>query len=195
MPTMRATVTVEEAIPYASRATDSTAAVDRGVTVSPKPAPNSASAPAADSIDVSAVQPAISTSPTIEAPSPTSVTMRSDRSRTANPDTSAPHRGREPEGAEREALLVGTAVQDAVHEHRAAHDRRREPVAGQRRHEGGRGERQVAEQPGVEERVPDAQAAQQRQRAGDGREAGQDQRGDHRVHHAAATPPPGCPAG
>ena len=92
MPTIRATVTVDEAAPYASTGTDSTAAVERGVTVSPNPAPNRASDSAAASIGVAGVQPAISTQrdgaartqPADASPA------RSGSSRTANPDSSAP---------------------------------------------------------------------------------------------------------
>src|SRR4051794_6814285 len=90
MPTIRATVTVEEAAPYDSTATAATAAVERGVTVSPNPAPNRASGAATPEMDVSCVQPAMSQSPTTDAPSPTSVTIRSESSRTAKPDRSAP---------------------------------------------------------------------------------------------------------
>ena len=63
--------------------------MDRGVTVRPNPAPNNASAAAALPTDVPGVQPAIISRPTIDAPSPTSVTTRSESTRTANPDTSA----------------------------------------------------------------------------------------------------------
>ena len=62
MPTIRATVTVEAAMPYSSRPTAATAAVERGVTVTPKPRPNTASATAADPTGVEVVQPDITTS-------------------------------------------------------------------------------------------------------------------------------------
>ena len=39
MPSIRATVTTAEAVPNARRPAASTAAVDRGVTVSPNPSP------------------------------------------------------------------------------------------------------------------------------------------------------------
>jgi hypothetical protein len=42
MPIIRATVTVADAAPNAARPADSTAAVDLGVTVNPKPMPNNA---------------------------------------------------------------------------------------------------------------------------------------------------------
>ena len=87
---MRATVTVDAAIPYASRPTAATAAVERGVTVAPKPIPNTASETAAAPIGVSIVQPDITTSATTDAARPASVTSRSDRTRTMNPDARAP---------------------------------------------------------------------------------------------------------
>ena len=43
MPIIRATVTTDDAAPKARRPTASTAAVERGVTVSPNPSPNAAS--------------------------------------------------------------------------------------------------------------------------------------------------------
>ena len=134
MPTIRATVTVDEAMPYGSRATASTAAVERGVTVSPKPAPNTASAAAADPIGRRG-RPARHHDERARSrpPARCSVTRRSDRIRTTNPDTSAPTAVAAGERAERQALLVGPAVEHAVDEHRAADDRRREAVARQRR--------------------------------------------------------------
>ena len=56
MPSMRATVTLADAIPNARSPSASTAAAERGVTVSPKPTPNSASHAAASPIDVTGVQ-------------------------------------------------------------------------------------------------------------------------------------------
>src|SRR5215203_6812180 len=70
IPTIRATVTVDDATPYASRATDATAAVERGVTVSPNPAPNTAIARAASSTVVAGVHADITTSDAIEAARP-----------------------------------------------------------------------------------------------------------------------------
>jgi len=90
MPTMRATVTVADACPNAARPTASTAAVDRGVTVSPKPKPNSASPAAAVSMAVTGVQAAMRARAAADAPRPTTVTRRRGRMRTAKPDTSAP---------------------------------------------------------------------------------------------------------
>src|SRR5829696_1102160 len=90
MPTMRATVTVEDATPYASRPTASTAAVERGVTVSPNPAPKMPSASAASSTDVWDVQRAIATRAPIDAARPTIVTILKLRTRTAKPDRRAP---------------------------------------------------------------------------------------------------------
>ena len=90
--------------------------------------------------------------------SPTSVTSRSDSTRSANPETSAPTAVAAGERAEREALLVGAAVEHAVDEDGAADDRGRERVAGEQRDEGRGRERQDPEQPRVEERVGAAQA-------------------------------------
>src|SRR5829696_4709240 len=90
MPTMRATVTVEDATPYASRPTASTAAVERGVTVSPNPAPKMPSASAASSTDVTDVQRAIATRAPIDAARPAIVTILKLRTRTAKPDRRAP---------------------------------------------------------------------------------------------------------
>ena len=73
-----------------------------------------------------------------------------------------PDRRRTRERPEREPLLVGTAVEDAIDEHRAAHDGRREAVAGQRRDERRGRERRAAEQPRIDERVLDAEAADDR---------------------------------
>src|SRR4029079_621717 len=90
MPTIRATVTVEAAMPYSSRPTAATAAVERGVTVAPQPRPNTAQRAAADPTGVEVVQRDIATSAPAEATSPMTVTRRSDRIRTMNPDASAP---------------------------------------------------------------------------------------------------------
>ena len=72
--------------------------------------------------------------------SPTSVTRRSDRTRTARPESERAEGGRAGKGAEGEPLLVGSAVEDPVDEDRPADDRRRERVAGQQRDERGGGE-------------------------------------------------------
>ena len=69
-----------------------------------------------------------------------------------------PDRGRAGQRPEREALLVRTAVQDPVDEHRATDDRGRERVARQQGHERGRRERHAPEEARVEERVLGAQA-------------------------------------
>src|SRR3954466_14458304 len=90
MPTIRATVTVEDAVPYDSTGTAETAAVDLGVTVRPNPAPNRARGSAAPAMVVSGVQAAMIHSPAIDATRPAIVTRRSDSSRTANPESSAP---------------------------------------------------------------------------------------------------------
>ena len=56
MPSIRATVTTDEAAPKAAWPAASTAAVERGVTDSPNPRPNVASASAASPMVVDAVQ-------------------------------------------------------------------------------------------------------------------------------------------
>ena len=90
MPIMRETVTTAEATPNGRRPADSTAAVERGVTVSPKPKPKTPSARATCSMVIDAVHVDITSSAPALATRPTSVTSRKDRRRTAKPDTSAP---------------------------------------------------------------------------------------------------------
>ena len=90
MPIMRATVTVADAMPKARSPRAATAAADRGVTVSPNPAPNSASQVATSPIGVAGVQAAIWTSATIDAASPISVVTRMPSARSTSPETSAP---------------------------------------------------------------------------------------------------------
>ena len=62
---------------------------------------------------------------------PTSVTARSDSSRTTKPDSERPDRRCAGERPECDALLIRPAVEHAVDEYRAADDRRREAVAGE----------------------------------------------------------------
>ena len=69
--------------------------------------------------------------------------------------------------AERGALDVGPAVEDAVHEDRAAEDRRRERVPGEERDERRGREDTVAEETRVDERLRDAQPAHDREDARD----------------------------
>ena len=89
MPSIRATVTVAEAIPGPlPRA--STAAAERGVTVSPNPSPNRASHAATSPIPVSGVHAAIAASAAMAAARPTRVVTRSPSVRSASPETSAP---------------------------------------------------------------------------------------------------------
>src|SRR4051794_13634643 len=83
IPIIRATVTVADAIPNARRPTASTAAVERGVTVSPKPAPNTARVVDTSPIGVASVHRVIATSAAALATRPTIVTSRRDRKRTA----------------------------------------------------------------------------------------------------------------
>ena len=79
MPIIRATVTIALAIPNDSRPAVSTAAVERGVTVSPKPSPKTASTSATSPSATPGVQRDIQSSAPADATSPTSVTSRSDR--------------------------------------------------------------------------------------------------------------------
>ena len=90
MPIIRATVTAADAAPNAARPSASTAAAERGVTVSPKPRPKIASQAATSPIDVSGVHAAIRASAAMAAASPTSVVRRSPSARSASPETSAP---------------------------------------------------------------------------------------------------------
>src|SRR6476469_3431854 len=90
IPIIRATVTIALAIPNAARPALSTAAVLRGVTVSPNPNPKPPRTRATVPIVTAGVQPDISQSVAAQRISPARVTKRSDRTRTANPDRSAP---------------------------------------------------------------------------------------------------------
>ena len=88
---MRATVTTDEAAPNARRPAASTAAVERGVTVSPKPNPKTRQR-AGDGRDAGVGRPR-SPSPRArrcDNPRPTSVATRSDTTRSAKPETRAP---------------------------------------------------------------------------------------------------------
>ncbi len=90
IPTIRATVTIDDAWPYAAAPAASIAALERGVTVSPKPSPKVASAAATVPMGVAAVQVAIHRSPPTARAMPTSDTSRGPRPRTSQPETSAP---------------------------------------------------------------------------------------------------------
>ena len=76
MPSIRATVTTDEAAPNAPLPAASTAAVERGVTDSPNPSPKAASASDASPTVVDAVQRDIASSPPTAAARPISVTRR-----------------------------------------------------------------------------------------------------------------------
>ncbi len=90
IPSIRATVTTADAVPNVRRPAASTAAVERGVTVSPKPSPYAPSASATVSRLVSAVQRDIASRPARLRTMPPSATSRIDTKRTRKPDTSAP---------------------------------------------------------------------------------------------------------
>ena len=90
MPSIRATVTTAEAVPNGSPTGASTAAVERGVTVSPNPKPKTPSASATVSRLGRGVHADIRTRPTMLSPRPTSATRPSGTTRTTNPDASAP---------------------------------------------------------------------------------------------------------
>ena len=167
MPTIRATVTVDDAMPYRSRGPPRRRPSSAASRSSPKPAPNTASGDrgAADRRVRRSSRPS-ATRPTIDAPRPISVTSRSDSSRTAKPGHEGADRRRAGERPEREPLLVGPAVQHPVDEHRAADDRRREAVARSAPETSVADENDArAEQPRVEERVADPEAADDRQDA------------------------------
>src|ERR1035437_8683946 len=85
MPIIRATVTVADAAPKAALPADSTAAVDRGVTVSPQPMPNTAPEAPNAFVGTSVVQVDIQTRPPTLTTSPTSVSNRSEMIRARNP--------------------------------------------------------------------------------------------------------------
>ena len=184
MPTIRATVTVEAAMPYSSRPTAATAAVERGVTVAPKPRPNTASAAAADA-DGRRGRPARhhdQRADRRDEPDQRHEAQRQDPD--DEPGRERADRRRPRERAQRQALVVGAAVEHAIDEHRAADDRGGQRVARQRGDHGRRREAGVAEQPRVEERVADAQPAHD---GGDARDHGDDREdgGDHRRVEAA----------
>ena len=154
MPIIRATVTAADAAPNACLPSASTAAAERGVTVSPKPSPKIASQAATSPIDVPGVQAAIRESAAIAA------TMPDER---GQPEPERPQREPRDERArgrrggerpERDALQVGAAVQHPIDEHGAADDRRGETVARQERDEGRRRERAGPEPARVDERLP-----------------------------------------
>ena len=133
MPIMRATVTVDEAVPYACTATASTAAVDRGVTVSPKPNAEQREREGG-ALDGGGGCPAG------HLPQPDDAgTQPDDRHQLERqephrePGQQRPHGRRSRQGPQRQPLLVGTAVEHPVHEHRGAHDRRGEAVPGEQR--------------------------------------------------------------
>ena len=96
---------------------------------------------------------------------PTSATSRSGTDAHDEARHERPDRGRPGQRAERQPLVVRAAVEDPVDEDRAADDRGREGIAGQQRDERGRAERDAPEQARVEERVGDAQAADDGRRA------------------------------
>ena len=86
----------------------------------------------------SGVQADIASSPPIASARPTIVTRRRPVRRDEEPGDERADRRRARERPEGEALLVRSAVQHAVDEHRRADDGRREGVPGQQRHERGR---------------------------------------------------------
>ena len=182
MPTIRATVTAALAMPNAARPAASTAAVERGVTVSPKPSPKSARLDGhAARARVSAVSLASRTSPTMPAASPTIVTAgRADAAHHEAGDGGT-ERHREGQRTQHDALLVGTGEEDAVHERGHADDDGRERVARQQAHEDGRAEDPVREEPQVEERHRRAPHPDEREDAADDRDDDRRDRDRQRV--------------
>jgi hypothetical protein len=121
MPIIRATVTVAAAAPKATRPAASTAAVDRGVTVNPKPIPKTAPEAAKAFVETVGLHVDIQASPPALTARPTRVSSRRDRPRDRPED---------------DPLLIRAAVEDAIDEDRPADDRRRHPIAGQERDQG-----------------------------------------------------------
>ena len=142
----------------------STAAVLRGVTVSPKPSPNSAERQP-DRRDRDLRRPARTSgrAPPRDRTSPTSVTTPQRQGPDREAADERPDGRRRRQGAEREPLVVRAAVEDAVDEHRPADDRGREGEAGEQRDERGGAEGHAPEQPRIEERVGPAEAADDRE--------------------------------
>ena len=125
MPIIRATVTIADATPNARRPAASTAAVERGVTVSPNPKPEDAERERRPSSIVDARGPA-RPSPTSAADAEREADERHQAER-QDPDDEArderPERRRAGQRPEREPLLVRAAVEHAIDEHGAADDR------------------------------------------------------------------------
>ena len=167
MPIMRATVTVAEAAPKAALPAASTAAVERGVTVKPKPIPKTAADMAKAFVGESGFHIDIHVSPPALTASPTRVRIR----REMKPRQEARGKGAQGHGAgqrtEHHSLLLRAAVQDAIDEDRPADDCGGHPVAREERYQGRGAEDPVGEEPRVEEGVERAQAVPDRQQAAD----------------------------
>jgi hypothetical protein len=158
MPIIRATVTVAEAAPKAARPAASTAAVERGVTVSPNPKPKTAAEAANHSVWTSGLQDDIQTRPPVLIASPISVHPGGGTSRRVRkPEMQRAHGHRPGQRPEDHALRVGPAVQNPVDEDCPADDCRGHAVAGQQRDQRRRAEHAVGEQPRIEERIRAAQ--------------------------------------
>ena len=149
--------------------------------MAPKPRPNTASASAAAPTGVAVVQPDITTSATIDAMRPASVTSRSDTTRTMNPDdraptavapARAPSARRWSSGPPYSTRSTNTAAPTIA-------VARPYPVSSDTAV--AEAKPGVAEQPRVEERVAHPQPAHDRGHAGDDRDDRQHGRDDRRV--------------
>ena len=90
MPAIRATVTLADAMPNAVLPSASTAAEERGVTVSPKPTPKSDTPIRSVLKGESGTRPDSVTRPTAASPRPTRLRTTIPTTRSANPEARAP---------------------------------------------------------------------------------------------------------
>ena len=143
----------------------STAAADRGVTVSPKPNPNEREAgEAAARRGVIGREPREHDEPDDPGDEPDHRHGSGTEPPHREAGDSGPDGHRQGERAKDGPLLVGPGEEHAVDERGHADDDRRERVAGQHAHEHGRAEHPVAEETQVEERRRHAAHADDRER-------------------------------
>ena len=163
IPSIRATVTPAEATPKAFLPSASTAALDRAVTVNPKPRPKTDRPPTNTSSPVCAVALSSQQQATDFRQQPT----EADRDHPHRSDEEARAQGADRHGtgqAAQDQLLLGrTRVTDAIDKDRPADDRGRQRISGQQAEQDGAGEGAVAEVAQVDERV----AARQSERCRD----------------------------
>jgi len=136
MPIIRATVTVADAAPNAARPAASTAAVDRGVTVSPNPKPKTAADAAKASVGAVGLHADIHTRPPRSAPArPESSGGGEQPSQEARQQRAQGHGPGE--GAEHPLAAPPDRRRGRGPRTRPRHDRRGQAVAGQQRDERG----------------------------------------------------------